>query len=81
MVPELEEIVGPEPTPEFVAQVTEECQRLLRKLNDAELERVALWKMEGFTNDEIAGKLRCAPRSVERKLRLIRTTWEEECPL
>jgi DNA-directed RNA polymerase specialized sigma24 family protein len=31
--------------------------------------------MEGYTNQEIAAKLGCALRSVERRLRLIRALW------
>jgi DNA-directed RNA polymerase specialized sigma24 family protein len=76
--PSLEEVVGSEPTPEFAAQVAEEYQRLLKQLPNAELEAVAVWKMEGYSNDEIAAKLSCAPRSVQRKLELIRKTWEKE---
>jgi DNA-binding CsgD family transcriptional regulator len=34
-----------------------------------------LWKLEGYTNDEIAAKLGCARRTVERKLRVIRAVW------
>jgi DNA-directed RNA polymerase specialized sigma24 family protein len=74
----LEQIMDREPTPEFVAQVTEECQRLLACLDNDELRAVALWKMEGYTNDEIAAKLDCVPRTVERKLRLIRSRWKQE---
>jgi DNA-directed RNA polymerase specialized sigma24 family protein len=37
---------------------------------------VAVWKMEGYTNEEIAGKLGCATRTVERKLFLIRRVLE-----
>jgi DNA-binding CsgD family transcriptional regulator len=36
--------------------------------------------MEGYTNEEIAAKLDCAPRTVERKLKLIRNLWEQERP-
>jgi DNA-directed RNA polymerase specialized sigma24 family protein len=75
---ELEQFVGREPSPEFAAQVTEECQRLLCSLPDADLQRVALWKMEGYSNEEIADRLACGLRSVERKLRLIRGIWERE---
>jgi DNA-directed RNA polymerase specialized sigma24 family protein len=75
---ELEDVVGPEPTPEFAAQVAEECRRLLRLLGDRELESVALWKMEGYTTAEIAARLGYVPRTVERKLRLIRQVWEKE---
>jgi DNA-directed RNA polymerase specialized sigma24 family protein len=74
----LDEIVGREPTPAFAAEVGEECRRLLNALADPVLTTIALWKMEGYTNDEIAGRLRCAPRSIERKLRVIRTVWEKE---
>jgi hypothetical protein len=34
--------------------------------------------MEGDTTLEIAAKLGRAPRTVERKLRAIRTLWEKE---
>ncbi len=74
----LEQVIGAEPTPEFAAQVAEEHQRLLDQLPDPVLRTVALWKMEGYTTDEIAERLGCSPRTVERKLRLIRDTWEQE---
>jgi DNA-directed RNA polymerase specialized sigma24 family protein len=76
--PELDAILGSEPTPEFAAQLAEECQRLLDGLGSAELAQVALWKMEGYANEEIATKLGCVPRTVERKLRLIRSLWADE---
>ncbi len=75
---ELAAIVGREPTPEFAAQVAEECQRLLDRLEDGDLRAVALWKMEGYTNEEIATRLGCVPRTVDRKLRAIRALWEQE---
>lgn len=73
-----DEVLSQEPTPELAAQAAEECGRLLRALHDQDLARVALWKMEGYTNEEIAERLGCAPRSVERKLRLIRELWERQ---
>jgi hypothetical protein len=39
---------------------------------------VAQWKLEGYTNDEIAARLGCVRRSVERMLQLIRHLWQEE---
>jgi DNA-directed RNA polymerase specialized sigma24 family protein len=74
----LAEIVALEPTPEFTAQVAEECQRLLGLLNDAELRRLALRKMEGFSVAEIADQLGCVPRTIKRRLQVIRRIWEEE---
>jgi DNA-directed RNA polymerase specialized sigma24 family protein len=73
----LDQLLSREPTPEFAAQVAEESQRLLQSLGDPELVSVALWKMEGFTNEEIAARLGYAPRSIKRKLRLIRSLWGE----
>src|SRR5262249_12976583 len=77
---ELEELVAQEPGPEIAAELAENCQRLLDRLGQNELRAVALSKMEGYTNEEIAGQLNCATRTVERKLRLIRRLWEKECP-
>jgi DNA-directed RNA polymerase specialized sigma24 family protein len=71
----IDELLGREPTPAFAAQVAEECQRLLESLGDADLRAIAIWKMEGYTTEEIAAKLRRAPRTVERKLDLIRQRW------
>jgi DNA-directed RNA polymerase specialized sigma24 family protein len=77
---DLETLVGPEPSPEFAAEVADECRRLLGQLHDPELQAVALWKMEGYTTEEIAAKLGYVPRTVERKLRLIRSIWSQETP-
>ncbi len=77
----LEQLVGREPTPEFVAQAVEEYQRLLASLPKRNLCVLAQWKMEGFTNQEIAVKLTCSLRSVERKLRIIRGFWEADSTL
>jgi DNA-directed RNA polymerase specialized sigma24 family protein len=74
----IEQFVGQEPSPEFAAQVAEEYRLLLGRLADRELEEIAIWKMEGFTNDEIAGKLDCSPRTIERKLRIIRGRWKQQ---
>jgi DNA-directed RNA polymerase specialized sigma24 family protein len=75
---DLEQVVGREPTPAFAAQLVEDYQRLLGRLDDAQLQTVAQWKLEGYTNEEIASKLTCTPRTVERKLRLIRAIWQKE---
>jgi DNA-directed RNA polymerase specialized sigma24 family protein len=76
----LEQVMGREPTPEFAAQVAEECQILFDRLGTGTLRDVALWKMEGYDNGEIARKLGCARRTVERKLEVIRGLWEDVAP-
>lgn len=73
----LDQFVGPEPPPEVAAMVAEEFQRLLDALGDETLRRIALGRLEGFTNDEIAAQLGCTRRTVVNKLKLIRTTWKE----
>jgi DNA-directed RNA polymerase specialized sigma24 family protein len=78
---ELEAIVGREPTPEFAAQVAEQCQRLLALLDTEQLRCIAIWKMEGYTVDQMADRLGCARTTVERRLRLIRHVWEKESEL
>ncbi|MBN2473962.1 MAG: RNA polymerase subunit sigma-70 [Pirellulales bacterium] len=76
--PEIDQIVGQMPTPEFAALAAEEFQRLLDLLDDETLCRLALWKMEGFSNGEIADRLDCSLRTIERKLHLIRRKWSQE---
>lgn len=74
----IEQVVGEEPTPEFAAQVAEQYQRLLDLLGDESLRQVAVWKMEGLTNDEVAARLDCSRRTVARKLETIRIIWSGE---
>jgi DNA-directed RNA polymerase specialized sigma24 family protein len=71
----LETIGGDEPTPELAAQLAEEYQRLMEQLGDLTLQRVATFKLEGYTNDEIAARLGCVISTVERKLARIRGKW------
>jgi DNA-directed RNA polymerase specialized sigma24 family protein len=74
----LEAIDGDEPTPALAAQLAEEFQRLMEQLGDSTLQRVATWKLEGYTDLEIAARLGCVTRTVERKLARIRTIWARE---
>jgi RNA polymerase sigma factor (sigma-70 family) len=72
----LEHLLGHEPTPEEAAAFAEEVKRRMDGLQDDVLRQVAQWKMENFTDEEIAQKLGCVTRTVERKLCVIRNTWE-----
>jgi DNA-directed RNA polymerase specialized sigma24 family protein len=76
----LDRVVAAEPTPEFAARVAEECRRLLDLLGEDELRVIAVSRMEGYSTEEIAGRLGCAPQTVERKVRRIRGLWSTECP-
>jgi DNA-directed RNA polymerase specialized sigma24 family protein len=68
----LAQAVGLEPTPEFAAMVAEEYRRLVERLDDDTLRKVAVLRMEGHTTDEVALQLGCARRTVARQLALIR---------
>jgi DNA-directed RNA polymerase specialized sigma24 family protein len=73
----LAQVVSTEPTPEFAAMVAEEYRRLLDRLGNHALRRVAILRMEGATGEEIAAKLGCTRRTVVRQLSLIRRTLAE----
>lgn len=76
--PVFEQMLSREPTPEWAACMAEGYRRLLDVLADKELEAVAVYRMEGYTIEEIALKLGYAPRSIKRKLQMIRSLWEKE---
>jgi DNA-directed RNA polymerase specialized sigma24 family protein len=73
----LEQIVGDDPTPEFAAQVTEQFELLLERLDES-LRPIARMKLEGYTNTEISAKLGVVERTVERRLNLIRRIWTQD---
>ncbi len=74
-----------EPTPWFAAMVAEEFHRLI-DLTEAvdqtqhqgklKLRKIAMLCFEGHTAAEIADKLNCSERTVQRRLRVIRMTWD-----
>jgi DNA-directed RNA polymerase specialized sigma24 family protein len=73
-----EQVLSREPTPDSVAEVADECRRLFDLLGDPDLRSIALWKMDGDTHEEIAARLGCVVRTVERRLAVIRSIWEAE---
>lgn len=74
----LDQIVRNEPTPSMLAALNEQHQRLLEMLANDTLRRIAISRMQGETNEEIADQLKLSVRSVERKLNLIRECWQRE---
>jgi DNA-directed RNA polymerase specialized sigma24 family protein len=64
--------------PEYLVMMSEECDRLLAMLGDDELCLIARRRLEGYTNSEIARELKVIVRTVERRVKLIRTIWEGE---
>jgi RNA polymerase sigma factor (sigma-70 family) len=75
---QLRELLGREPDPGFAAEVAEEFEHLLAQLPDDELRQIALRKLEGYSNAEIAAQVGIAVATVERRLRVIRKHWDRE---
>ncbi len=71
----LDVIIGRGPTPEFAAMIAEEFQHLLDALGNDAVRQIAMWRLEGYTKDEIAKRLDCSPRTVAYKIEFIRKTW------
>ena len=71
----LDRLVGDEPTPEFAALVADQYRRLRDGLGDDSLRQVLDLRLEGYLQEEIAGRMGCALRTVARKLDVIRETW------
>lgn len=71
----LDGLASREPTPEFALLLAEASEHRLNQLHSPILRQVALWRLEGYSTDEIAEKLGCTRRTVTRKLALIRAVW------
>lgn len=70
-------VAGPTPTAESLALFAEQLSLLLGGLPNDTCRRVAVLRLEGYTNDEIAERLQCARRTVARKLDVVRSIWRE----
>ncbi len=73
------QLLDHQPTPELAAMLAENYARLLDRL-DAEQRQIAEMKLAGFTNPEIAAKLGCGLRTIDRRLQLIRRIWDDANP-
>ncbi len=71
-------VLDESPAPELLMNLDDEWKRLLSLLRDDTLRRIACWRIEGYSTLEISKKLRILPRTVARKLSLIRSKWTEE---
>lgn len=71
-------LIGREPSAELVAMMEEEFRLLLDRLPDEEFRQIAVLKMEGNTNADIASLISRSEPTVERRLNRIRKLWEQE---
>ncbi len=73
----LAQVIERGPTPEQAVVATEALQEMLELLQDETLQQIVLLRFEGYDNREIAAKVGCKLRSVERKLGIIRRKWAD----
>lgn len=71
----IESVIAENPSAEFAHRLFEETDHLFHVLDDDGLQQIAMLKMEGLTNREVAERLGCVERTVDRRLRLIREIW------
>jgi RNA polymerase sigma factor (sigma-70 family) len=69
-------VASREPTPEFAAEFVETCEFLVQSLDDPALKQVVSLRMEGYTDAEIADRLECSRRTVQRRLEVVRRKWD-----
>lgn len=74
--PGIQAIASADPSPQLVIEITETIGRMFAALDELAC-HVAMLKLEGHLNDEIASKLGRSRATIERKLKLIRSTWTE----
>lgn len=70
--------VDPHMSPDLEVAAGEQVERLLARLKDKQLISIAVFKWDGYSNEQIAAMLGCSARTIQRKIRLIRTIWGEE---
>jgi DNA-directed RNA polymerase specialized sigma24 family protein len=76
-LPGIEAALGIEPTPQFAAEMAEQCHELLDQLPE-DLRLIATKKLQGYSNAEIAKEIGRVSRTVDRKLERIRSIWTAE---
>jgi RNA polymerase sigma factor (sigma-70 family) len=75
--PQGKQPADPHLSPDLEVAAGEQVERLLALLKDKQLIAIAVMKWDGYSNEEIAKLLGCSARTIQRKIRLIRTIWSE----
>lgn len=73
----MSELASPDPDPQLVVTMNDSLDHLLSLLKDDELRTIAIARLHGESNQEIANKIRRSVPTIERRLRLIRDVWSE----
>ena len=70
------EAIAREPTPDDVAVLAETIDELMNELKDSQRDILTL-SLEGYSPTEIAEKIGCNPRTVQRVLKFVKKALEE----
>ncbi len=62
-------------TPDIAALMADEAESLMQQLPDDISRQLVCLKLDGHTHEEIAEKLNCNVRTVERRLKQVRDVW------
>ena len=74
----LTNLAGNGPNPELRIVLADSLDHLLAMLSDGEMREIAVSKLQGLSNEEVAEKIQRSVPTVERRLRLIRDAWRQE---
>ena len=74
----LRQLASKFPPPDVLASVSDSLCVLIDRLEDPELQEVAMGRLKGLTNEEIATSQDRSVRTIERRLVLIRNVWNEQ---
>lgn len=64
-----------EPTPEFAAELMDVFEGLNQSMSGENLTEIVQLRLAGFNDNEIANRLSCSRRTVQRRLEIIRRQW------
>ena len=71
-------VIGNEPSPEMVLMMQESVENFFSHLGVGQLRDLAVAKLEGYSNAELAERFHCSVRTIERRLHLIREKCQQE---
>lgn len=72
------QVIGNEPSPDMVLMIQESVEQFFSHLGVGHLQDLAVAKLEGHSNAELAQRLQCSERTIERRLHLIREKYQQE---
>ena len=74
----IRELANRDPDPSYIVEFNDHLRHAIMQLGEGKNRELAILRLEGHSNQEIAEQLEISLSSVERKLRVIREVWEKE---